>query len=178
VAIPSDGHPERTPGRSASSSVAVCIFRWGPYSNGVEGRGSKDDITTHNTLIKVGDIDTHVGPEPRIIHLPSATGMNVERQALPAVSYSGMGLREAEHVGLTAGAPCEVLAAQRQRARSQRPGHSSRRSWGQQMFQAHLFELDRNGFKLKVRRRGLVPWSGYCKPLRQSLLRELCKRGI
>jgi hypothetical protein len=36
------------------------------FSNGGEGKGSRDNIATHNMLIKGDDIDTHVDPEPQI----------------------------------------------------------------------------------------------------------------
>jgi hypothetical protein len=65
-------------------------------SNGGEGKGPRDSITTHNMLIKDDNIDTHADPEPRtdctyLARLGQRTA--VERQALPTASYSLYGIK-------------------------------------------------------------------------------------
>jgi hypothetical protein len=74
-------------------------------SNGGEGIGSRDNIATHNMLIKDDNIDTHALIRSHRLHLPSATRITAERQALPTVSTPYMELREAEYVGQAVGAP-------------------------------------------------------------------------
>jgi hypothetical protein len=73
--------------------------------NGDEGEGSTDDIATQTCRSKA-IISTHTLIRSHRLHLPSATGIAAERQALPTVSTLYMELREAEYVGQAVIAPC------------------------------------------------------------------------
>jgi hypothetical protein len=98
--------------------VAVC--RWPPRQpaplvatgarlnpgNGGEGEGPTDDIATQTCRSKT-IISTHTLIRSHRLHLPSATGIAAERQALPTVSTLYMELREApNYVDQAVGAPC------------------------------------------------------------------------
>jgi hypothetical protein len=78
--------------------------------NGGEGEGSTDDIATQTCRSKA-IISTHTLIRSHRLHLPSATRIAAERQALPTFSTLYMKLREAEYVGVGSGSRSALRTA-------------------------------------------------------------------